>query len=102
MVTHIVLLKIREDIPPSRVDEAFGALADLRTKIPGLLSFAGGAYSSEEGLHKGFNHGFVMTFADAAARDAYLFHPEHENIKSRLVPLLQGALDGVIAFDFSN
>ena len=102
MVTHIILLKIRADIPPSRVDEAFGALADLRTKIPGLLSFAGGAYSSDEGLHKGFTHGFVMTFADAAARDAYLPHPAHEDVKAQLLPLLEGGLEGVVAFDFVN
>ena len=27
-------------------------------------------------------HSFIMTFADIAARDAYIVHPEHERFKA--------------------
>jgi hypothetical protein len=95
-----VLLRFSAKTPARTVDEIFAGLDGLRRKIPGVLDFSGGAYKSNEGLNKGFTHGFVMTFADAAARDAYLTHPEHEAIKQKVLPLLEGGLDGAIAFDW--
>ncbi len=100
MVTHMVLLRIRKDVPQKQVDAVFAELASLKGKIPGLLSFAGGKYSSPEGLQRGFTHGFCMTFKDAAARDVYLPHPEHEKVKKSVLAVLEGGMDGVIAFDF--
>jgi hypothetical protein len=100
MIHHLVLFRLKASASPAQVSGMFAALDGLRTRIPGLLSFAGGPYSSPEGLQRGFTHAFVMTFRDAAARDAYLPHPEHELVKARILPLLEGGLEGVIAFDF--
>ena len=99
-VKHVVLLKFKAGLSQAKIDEIFAALDGLRGKIPGLLDFSGGAYSSDEGLNKGFTHGFVMTFTDAASRDAYLPHPEHEVVKKMIFPELDGGLDGVVAFDW--
>jgi len=100
MIHHLVLLRIRKDAAPAAVERMFQALAGLQAKIPGILSFSGGPYSSPEGLNRGYTHGFAMTFRDAAARDAYLPHPEHEKVKEIVLALLDGGLDGVLAFDF--
>lgn len=100
MITHVVLFKIRNDVEQERIDTVFAELAGLKEEIPGILSFHGGPYSSQEGLNKGFTHGFVMTFRDAAARDAYLPHPAHEAVKGHVLEVLDGGLDGVVAFDF--
>ena len=43
-----------------------------------------------------------MTFEDAAARDAYLPHPDHQQVVERLLPLLEGGIEGVLTFDFSD
>lgn len=102
MITHVVLLRIRKDVPKKEVDRVFAALAGLRGKIPGLLTFCGGPYSSGEGLNRGFTHGFCMTFGDASARDAYLLHPEHEKVKKLVLAVLDGGLDGVTAFDYAS
>jgi hypothetical protein len=102
MIHHMVLLKIRKNVPRSQVDQVFAALAGLKKKIPGLLSFAGGPYSSPEGLGRGYTHGFCMTFTDSKARDAYLPHPEHEKVKELVLGVLDGGLDGVLAFDFES
>ena len=102
MITHMVLLRIRKDVPKRQVDDVFAALAGLRAKIPGILSFSGGAYSSPEGLQRSFTHAFCMTFADARARDRYLPHPEHEKVKEQVLGVLDGGLDGVIAFDYAS
>jgi len=53
-------------------------------------------------MQKGFTHGFCMTFADAAARDVYLPHPEHERVKALVLQVLDGGLDGVVAFDYAS
>ena len=102
MITHMVLLRIRKDAARKDVDRVFSELALLQRKIPGLLSFSGGPYSSPEGMQKGFTHGFCMTFADAAARDVYLPHPEHERVKSLVLQVVDGGLDGVVAFDYAS
>ena len=101
MMHHLVVLKIKKNTRPAQITRMFAELDGLKKKIPGLLSFAGGPYSSPEGLNQGFTHGFVMTFQDGKARDGYLTHPEHEKVKESILPLLEGGLDGVIAFDFS-
>jgi hypothetical protein len=100
MIHHMVLLRFHTDVSPEALAEIFMALNGLRHSIPGLLSFAGGPYASPEGMNRGFTHGFAMTFTDAAARDDYLPHPAHERVKARILPLLEGGLDGVVAFDF--
>jgi hypothetical protein len=102
MITHMVLLRIRRDVPKKQIDTAFADLAALKTKVPGVLSFSGGPYSSPEGLQKGFTHGFCMTMKDAAARDGYLTHADHEKVKKSVLPLLDGGIDGVIAFDYAS
>jgi hypothetical protein len=102
MITHMVMLRVEKNVKKSEIDRVFAALAGLKGKIPGLLSFSGGAYSSHEGLQRGFTHGFCMTFPDAAARDAYLPHPEHEKVKKLVLAILDGGLDGVIAFDYAS
>ncbi len=57
---------------------------------------------SREGLTRGFTHGVHMTFVDAAARDAYLPHPEHQRVVELLLPLLESGIDGALTFDFED
>jgi hypothetical protein len=99
-VKHAVIFKLKSSTTMTQIREIFTALDGLRSKIPGLLDFSGGPYSSPEGLNQGFTHGFVMTFADEQSRDVYLNHPEHEVVKHRIIPHLEGGLAGVIAFDW--
>ena len=94
---HVVLLKFPAG-KTHRAAEVFAALDGLRQRMPGYLSFTGGPYSSPEGLNQGYTHGCVMTFTDAAARDHYLNHPDHEKIKQTFLP----DLEGVVAFDFEG
>src|SRR5687768_11782272 len=93
-VFHLVLLKFKP-AGAGQVDRLFAALDGLR-KIPGMLSFKAGRNNSPEGLSQGFTHGFVMTFKDAAARDVYLAHPDHEKVKAEFLPLVEN----VLVFDF--
>ncbi len=95
---HIVLLQFRPDVPPSEIESIFSSLSALQQKIPGLISFSGGIYSSPEGMNKGYTHAFTMDFASLEERDAYFPHPEHELVKDMILPKIVDG--GVVAFDF--
>lgn len=102
MIHHLVLLKIKKSTPAGEIDRIFQLIGTMKMHIPGLLSYSHGAYSSPEGLNKGFTHGFSMTFDNAQSRDTYLYHPEHEKVKAGVLGALEGGLDGVVAFDFQS
>lgn len=95
-IQHMVLLKFKPEVTSGQIAELFQQLSELQQLIPGITYYAGGSYSSHEGLNQGYTHGFLMTFESAGARDVYLPHPEHERVKNALLP----CLDGVLAFDF--
>jgi hypothetical protein len=101
-IQHIVLLRFRADLSTSAIEQLFAELRGLSRTIPGIIGFSGGAYRSYEGLARGFGHGFCMTFADEAARDAYLPHPSHQSLVQRLLPMLEAGSDGVLAFDYAD
>lgn len=100
MVQHVVLFRFRSDLPEGAVEALFDELRGLQKVVPGISGFQRGAYNSPEGLSQGFSHGFTMSFADADARDAYLPHPAHQAVVAKLLPMLVGGLEGVVAFDF--
>jgi len=95
-VKHIALVKFKESSAQTQIDELFASLLDLSENVDGLEDYVEGLNSSPEGLNKGYTHGFVMTFHDAAARDAYLVHPEHEKVKCNFLPLIED----IVVFDF--
>ena len=99
MIRHCVFFKFRTGVSQDERAEIYAGLAALVGQIEGLLSADFGPNVSPEGLGQGFNDGFVMDFADAAARDRYLPHPAHKAAGSRLVAALEGGRDGLIVFD---
>jgi hypothetical protein len=99
MIRHCVFFRFRTDVSAAERAEILAGLAALVGQINGLLSCEVGPNVSPEGLGQGFDHGFIMDFADEAARDADLPHPAHRAAGSRLVAALQGGRDGLIVFD---
>ena len=95
-VKHIALLKFKEGTTPEYVDQVLDQLLELSESIDGIEDYVSGPNNSPEGLNAGFTHGFVMTFRDAAARDAYLTHADHERVKTEVLP----NIESIIVFDF--
>ena len=82
MIRHLVMLRWRD---AGARDGIVAALADL-AKLPGVLSFRViENVSPETAVVHGFRDGFAFDFADAAARDAYLAHPTHVAVGTRIV-----------------
>jgi hypothetical protein len=95
-VKHIVLLKFKEGTTEEQITKFFEELLDLSETVPGIDDYVSGTNCSSEGYNQGMTHGFIMTFSDAAARDAYVVHPEHERVKAILLTMAES----VLAFDF--
>ena len=95
-VKHVALVKFKASASPALVNELWNEIKSLPSRVPGIIDFADGLNNSPEGLNQGLTHGFVMTFKDATARDAYLPHPEHERVKAKILP----HIESVVVFDF--
>jgi hypothetical protein len=95
-VQHIALFRFKPGASADFVQRTSDDLRHLAQVIPGITSFSIGTNNSPEGLADGLTHGFVMTFKDAAARDSYLPHPEHEKFKALVLPYIEK----VVVFDY--
>ncbi|HRI79955.1 MAG TPA: Dabb family protein [Cyclobacteriaceae bacterium] len=97
-VKHIVVFRYKSTATPQQITEVTEAFKALKNKIPGIVSFEYGVNNSPEKLNKGFTHVYLLTFEDAAARDAYLPHPEHKKFGELLGKL--GVLEEPFVVDF--
>ena len=95
---HIVAFRYRPHATSAQIAQITEAFRALQHAIPGIRAFEHGVNNSPEGKHQGFTHVYVLTFDDAAARDAYLPHPAHAAFGALLREL--GVLDDVFVVDY--
>lgn len=93
---HVVLFKFKDGTPPGKLREIEEKFRSLESRMPGIAGFEWGTNVSPEKLDQGFTHCFLVTFPDAAARDAYLPHPAHQEF----VDVLRPHLDKVLVIDY--
>ena len=98
IMRHIVLFKFKEDLEAAKVAEVVKEFGNLKNKIDTIIDYEAGTDVSPENLSQGFTHAFVVTFKNAADRDAYLPHPAHKEF----VKFLNGKLDKVLVVDFET
>ena len=95
-VKHISLFKFKDGTSQDQIDKAFEELMDVSENVPGIEDYVSGPNNSPQSLNQGFTHGYIMTFENVGARDAFLPHPEHERANTNMMPLV----DSVLVFDF--
>ncbi len=93
---HVVIFRFKPETTAAQLDEVNLAFQNLQNAIPEIKHFERGLNNSPEGLNRGFTHGYLITFATEADRDAYLPHPAHK----QFVNLLGGKLDEAFVFDY--
>lgn len=98
-VRHVVIFKYKPGATDEQIATVTKALGDLKNKIPGIVAFEHGVNNSPENKNQGFTHVYMFTFEDAAARDAYLPHPEHKKFGALLGKL--GIMDDVFVVDYA-
>lgn len=75
---HVVTLKFKPATTAEQIKEVDDAFVALKDKVPGITSLHWGDNISPEKHDHGFTQCFVLTFAKAADRDAYLVNPAHK------------------------
>jgi hypothetical protein len=98
-VRHVVVFKYKPGASEAQIKQVTDAFRDLRGKIPGITAFEDGVNHSPEKKNLGFTHVYMVTFESAAARDAYLPHPEHKKFGELLGKL--GVLEDAFVVDYT-
>ena len=91
-IRHVVHFKFKSDTTPAQIQKITEEFAALKTKISEVESLEWGKNVSPEGLSKGFDYCWIVSFKNAKDRDAYLVHPAHKAFVAILKPLLDEAL----------
>ncbi len=94
MVIHTVFFRYRPTSTPDQIEEVESAIARLVEEVPGVGRFQAGSNVSPEsrGHGHGYEWGFVMTFSDIAARDAYIAHPAYAAAAALVEPVVEAAM----------
>jgi hypothetical protein len=93
---HVVMFKYKDGTSQADMDKVLRAFLDMKKGIPSILDVEGGVDCGTEGLSDGYQHCYIVSFADEAGRDTYLKHGEH----SKFVELVKPFLDKVHVIDF--
>lgn len=99
MIIHSVYYAIQAGTSAEEIDAVFDQLSALVPICDGLLSCQAGPNIDLEHKSQKFTHGFVMTFKDQTALEAYAVHPAHKAAGGALVAICEGGSDGIMVFD---
>ncbi len=92
LLRHCVLVKFKADLTPEQIKESEAAFRGLKNKIDVIQDFEWGTDVSVEGKADGFTHLFMVTFATAKDRDAYLPHAAHKEFVTLVGPRIEKVL----------
>ncbi len=96
MIRHVVMLNLADDGDLAAVMQG---LAKLVGQIDGYIGFEHGPNIDAEGKTPDYPYGFVCTFRDRAALDAYAADPRHQALGGRLVAMCRGGGNGIMVID---
>jgi hypothetical protein len=85
---HVVLFGFGKAQSSAAIAEVIRRFAELKALVLGIDDFEWGENSSPEGLDHGHSHVFLLTFANARARDAYLVHSDHAAFSNWVQPFV--------------
>ena len=87
---HVVLFGFGKAQSPGAIAEVslIRRFAELKALVPDIDDFEWGENSSPEGHNHEHSHVFLLTFANAQPRDAYLVHPDHAAFANWVQPFV--------------
>jgi len=95
-IRHVVHFKFKSEATPEQIKKITDEFAALKTKISEVDSLEWGKNVSPEGLSKGLDYCWIVSFKTTQDRDAYLVHPAHK----AFVDILKPILNDVVVVDF--
>ncbi len=99
MIRHCVFYAFRAEVAAAERAAIHAELDALRNVVDGMGEMRFGGNVSPEPFARGYTDGFTIDFREAAARDAYLVHPDHQKVGARLVAAIDGGTDRLLVFD---
>ena len=99
MLIHTVLLEPASDTAQAGYDDAMEILAELATRLPGMIAFHHGPNRDFEGKSQAYPYGFTCIFEDEAALAAYASDPDHKRAGAMLVANSRGGAEGIFVSD---
>lgn len=96
VLRHVVLFSYKPTTSEADKEQIAQAFAKLPSQIDEIIDFEWGSDVSVEGIARGYNHCFIVTFRDAVGRDAYLPHPAHKAFGD----FLGGRVEQVLVIDY--
>lgn len=100
MIRHCVFVRYRPEVGRNERDAILAEIAALGQRLGGIRAVhIGPNVSPEAGMDKGYSEGFIVDFADAASRDAYLVDPAHQAAGGKLVAAADGGIAGILVYD---
>jgi hypothetical protein len=101
-VQHCVFFQFRDDTPAEERAAVYADLLAMQDKIDGLDAIVHGGNTSFEGMSRGYEDGFIMTFRDRPTHLAYHEHDDHKAAGARLCDAVVNGVDGIFVFDFEG
>ncbi|PRX11753.1 Dabb family protein [Martelella mediterranea] len=99
MILHCVFIRFQQEVTVAEKQAIYTDIAALKGVVDGIVDVKAGPNVSPEGLDSGYVDGFTVTFENAAARDAYLDHPDHKAVSEKIVAAAAGGMSGIFVFD---
>ncbi len=82
MIRHILFFTFTDSASSEQILAVRQAFLEIPDRIEGITGVEWGVNDSPEKKNAGFTHCVLMTFADEAARQRYLPHPAHDDLKT--------------------
>ncbi len=103
MIRHCVFIRFKPEVGQETISNLFDEIAALKGRLDGILALhIGHNVSPEAGMDKGYADGFIVDFANAAARNAYLADAEHQKTGAKLVAASVGGVQGIFVYDIET
>jgi hypothetical protein len=99
MLYHLVMLEPKDAAAMAQIAAAMDILETLPARLPGLTGFKHGPNLDFEGKSGRYPYGFLCSFEDKAALDAYSADAEHQRAGGMLVASCKGGADGIFVVD---
>ncbi len=96
MIRHVVMLRLVDGYDPGELSAVMSGLAAL--DLPDFVGFEHGPNRDLENKTPDYPYGFVCSFADEVALQAYAADLGHQALGARLVALCGGG-DGIMVMD---
>lgn len=96
MITHVVMMKFKPDVPPEAIDELEAMLDGLPDRIQEIQSYDFGRDVVRS--QRSYDFALVSVFANLDTLKHYQVHPDHQRVLGKLGDMC----DHIAVVDYEN